>query len=93
MRRILFLIFSCLILAGCGEVELVKAKVIKIETANASTPSLITSGFTYYRTTIKTEDGRVDSVRMYVGKVGSEITGYWRSGNWDYSTNGFRLKD
>ena len=80
-----------LLISGCGEVEQVSVTIINVEKLDCGGDFMCGCiGGLDYITVIKTEDGKVDSMCAYVGEVGEVITGYWTSGHWDGSSNGFR---
>jgi len=84
--RVFSLCVLCLALLGCGDVEDVQATVIHVRYQESSTFNR-SSG---YYTTVKTEDGRVDTLYGYLGEEGGTLRGYWVTNSWDPQGNGFR---
>jgi hypothetical protein len=79
-----------LLCAGCGTRTKVTVEVIKVESNEGKGWMRACLSGPNYRTTVKTKDGKVDSVCTYLGEVGDSVTGYWIEGNMDASSNGFR---
>lgn len=44
-----------------------------------------------YKTYVKTDDGRMDYICGKWGEKGDKISGYWRTGDMNSSSNGFKL--
>lgn len=83
---------AVLLLTGCGTTTEVQVTVIKAEKFECGDKFMCGCiGSANYRTTVKTDDGRIDNLCAYVGEIGDTLAGYWVSGHWDHGVNGFRL--
>lgn len=88
MKRIT--IVFLLLLMGCSEGtrEPVVVTIYQIEPEVTSWSRRSCSAD--YKTYVRTDDGRTDYLCGKWGAIGQKISGYWVTGHWDVSVNGFR---
>ena len=83
-----FIIVCIVILTGCsaGSKTPVTAKIVSVTDKDDSAMGCIG---TSYRTVVETDDGWRDRICGVWGKEGDTMRGFWVSGHWDASINGF----
>jgi hypothetical protein len=92
LKKYLLVSIFFILLAGCdtGTANKVEATIIRVVPTKGWESCVNGPNFS---TTIKTDDGYVDTICTYVGEPGDKVTGWWVSGHYDAMMNGFRLKN
>ena len=85
MKKIILgiLILFCV---GCGETRVVEATIISFQEPIPKTWGGCSEG----KTIIQTKEGFIDYICGKIAPDGTKIKGYWASGSFDFSRNGFR---
>lgn len=87
MKSRAFILLFCLLISGCGDTGQRTPVTVTIYQVLKTSEWPCNSGF---RTYVTTDDGRTDYLCGNWGPVGKKISGYWITGHWEYSANGFR---